>query len=608
MNDIIYNLNRAIDSEYDNKINDLDQQLALNLEERILKGVTIKNVTIEVIEPRAYWHNLQVVDGNLRFKIHPDLVEFEKTRIFLESNISKFSASSQVTLHNSEYSFDLVVEEDNGSSMILKTTWRPFTINKNLISSSGWQLDEAKVDLRKVVKKSTDILFSDTQKAIFISNLLSGNILPAFNKERIVKAEKLLEGTTLNETQKQAFTRAYSTENYFTIQGPPGTGKTLLLAHLAVEFAKEGNKVLITANTHTAINNALQKCSVISGYTDIIKVGEQYNAANLNYGGSTARNFVEFSKSKHNNESKGIIVGATCYSPLTRRLNFMDWDVIIIDEAGQLTVPLAVAAMVKGEKFIFIGDHKQLPPIFSGNAPNPIFPVSIFEHTFQHAPGIMLDITYRMSKEINQFPSKTFYNGELHPDASNENWRLEIPNNFSKHSEILDKDTPEILYCHFHQSNYSISEYEANLIAEFVEEYLAQGIKPDDIAVITPFRQQVRQLNKALSKLTDYKTFKQKLFVDTVERIQGQERDVVIYSLVVSDPEKALHRPDFFFSPNRFNVALTRAKKKRIVVANKALFELSSQDPKIDKMIANFRDFYEHSTKVFEKTDTEDLF
>ena len=86
----------------------------------------------------------------------------------------------------------------------------------------------------------------------------------------------------------------------------------------------------------------------------------------------------------------------------------MDWDVIIFDEAGQLSIPLAIAAMVKGSKFIFIGDHKQLPPIIAENHTDVVFQKSIFEHLHQFHSGIMLDITYRMNKWINEFPRNNF--------------------------------------------------------------------------------------------------------------------------------------------------------------------------------------------------------
>lgn len=286
----------------------------------------------------------------------------------------------------------------------------------------------------------------------------------------------------------------------------------------------------------------------------------------------------------------------------------MDWDVIIIDEAGQLSIPLAIAAMVKGSKYIFIGDHKQLPPIIAEDHPDEVFQKSIFEHLHQFNSGIMLDITYRMNKWINDFPSRQFYNGKLVPDKKNEGWLLDIPNKFNNYAEILDPAKPEVLFCHFHESNESRSEFEADFIAVLIEEYLKQGVKPDNMAILTPFRAQVRQIKKALMRMSNYTEFKDELFLDTVERIQGQERDIIIFSLATTDPIKAMQRASFFFNPNRFNVAITRAKKKRIVIGHKNLFHLSSNDKELDKMIVNFRDFYNSSFKVFEQAQTEDLF
>lgn len=417
-----------------------------------------------------------------------------------------------------------------------------------------------------------------------------------------------MEGTKLNKSQKEAFIKAYSTENFFLIQGPPGSGKTWLLAHLAIEFAKEGKKILVTASTHTAINNALQKASTLSHYPHIIKVGTKIQAEGLNYNGSDAKNFSDFRNKGYSNDSHGIIVGATCYSPHTKKLEFMDWDVIIIDEAGQLSIPLAMAAMVKGKKFIFIGDHKQLPPIISSNQDDVVFTKSIFEQLFQFHAGLMLNTTYRMNKEINRFPSKQFYGGLLVPEEKNANWILNIPNNFNKHQKILDITKPDVLFCHHHQSHYSRSEYEAEMIAEFVEEFIKNGIDPNEIAVITPFRAQCRQIKNTLAGLAIYDHIKDKIFVDTIERIQGQERDIVIYSLATSDPLKAEQRADFFYNPNRFNVALTRARKKRIVIGNKNLFEYESKDSKLNLLIQNFKEFFKDAYVIEELTETADLF
>lgn len=596
---LIERLNKAIDVEYDTRNSEVDELLLIPIEDRVQKGDTISDVEIEILNPfPKIIGSGKTDDGKFYFQTDKNIISFTEVKIICKDNYSKFREGSPVTLHNKHYTFDLIVKEDNDIEMILESDWGDKSIDKTYVKSYGWQLDNAKVDIRHIVKKSTEILSCKTEKYKMLNGIFEGSILPKISGERLKRGRQLASQTNLNNTQQEAFANAYATENYFLIQGPPGTGKTWLLAHLALQFAKEGKKVLITASTHTAINNALQKASTLSGYEHIIKVGKKFQTENLNYDGSKVINIEDFSRSDYTNQSQGIIVGATCYSPFTKKLAFMDWDIVIIDEAGQLSIPLAIAAMVKGEKYILIGDHKQLPPIISEKQEDVTFTRSIFEHLFQYSSGIMLDITYRMNTAINDFPSKQFYNGKLLPDKSNANWLLKIDNNFLSNQEILDINKPEILCCHKQPSENSRSEFEGRMISEFVNGYLNKGVNPKDIAIITPFRAQVRQINKALSKLPNYKSIKDSLFVDTIERIQGQERDVIIFSLAISDPIKAKQRADFFFNPNRLNVALTRPKKKRIVIANKALFQLQSYDGNLLALIKNFKDFYEISTKI----------
>lgn len=592
MPNLIERLNRAIDVEYDWKNQEIAETMKNSIADRVKKGDTIENVYAEFVP----------------FFNSGESIGFTRVKIKCEDNRSKFRETSPVILSGHGKTFKLDVLEDNDDEMILEMGFGSGNISQSLNKKNGWQIDATAVDIRHILKKSTYILQSDSVKYNLIKGIFQGTILPDNTDIQFQTGLELAKKTKLNSTQKKAFAHAYASNNYYLIQGPPGSGKTLLLAHLTHQFAIDGKKVLITAPTHTAINNALQKCSTLTQYEHIIKVGKSNQKEGLNYNGSTARNSPDFRNTAYDNNSRGIIVGATCYSPHARKLEFMDWDVIIIDEAGQLSIPLAIAAMVKGSKFIFIGDHKQLPPIIAENHTDLVFQKSIFEHLHQFDAGIMLDITYRMNKWINEFPSKQFYKGKLTPDKNNETWLIDTPYEFDKHEEILSAEKPEVLYCHYHESNESRSEYEAEIIADFIEEYLEQEIDPENIAILTPFRAQVRQIKKVLARLSDYSEYKEKLFIDTVERIQGQERDIVIFSLATTNPIKAMQRASFFFNPNRFNVAITRSRKKRIVIGNKKLFEFSSDDLELDSMINNFRDFYDNSYKVVEKPETEDLF
>ena len=133
----------------------------------------------------------------------------------------------------------------------------------------------------------------------------------------------------------------------------------------------------------------------------------------------------------------------------------------------------------------------------------------------------------------------------------------------------------EVLYLHHEFDSLGRSPYESKLVADIVYDLTSNGVKLEDLAVITPYRAQVREVKKALVKkgILDEDSLDD-VFVDTIERMQGQEKDYVIFTLANSNPSEVEDRLEFFYSPNRLNVAITRAKTKCIVIANEKVFQL----------------------------------
>jgi DNA replication ATP-dependent helicase Dna2 len=250
--------------------------------------------------------------------------------------------------------------------------------------------------------------------------------------------------------------------------------------------------------------------------------------------------------------------------------------------------------MAQADKYIFVGDLKQLSPIIADKENESIFSKSILENINNNVAFDKLDYTYRMNKWINSFPSKNFYNNELESHQSISESKLNLTALPSKHFEILDENKPEILVTHDNNELSYQSDFEANLILEFVEQFIKCGINPSDIAIITPYKAQVKLLKSKFSEPSQVDA----LFINTIEKSQGQERDIVILSLVLSNPIEDKHRLDFFFNQNRMNVALTRAKKKRIVIGNKRLFHLTSSDPIFQLDLTSFTEFHNQSTVV----------
>ena len=220
----------------------------------------------------------------------------------------------------------------------------------------------------------------------------------------------------------------------------------------------------------------------------------------------------------------------------------------------------------------------------------------------------MLDESYRLSESLVRIPSALFYNGRLRTARSQDNKEYICFNCEEEVELILHERNNEVLFLHHEFDALGRSPYEAGLSARIVDSLLANGIGLKDIAIITPYRAQVREVKRALMKqsIINEDTLDD-VFVDTIERMQGQEKDYVIFTLANSNPSEVEDRLDFFYSPNRLNVAITRARTKCIVIANEKVFKLCEgalPNTSVGNGQKAFWDFYEMSTKI-EYTDTE---
>jgi superfamily I DNA and/or RNA helicase len=217
----------------------------------------------------------------------------------------------------------------------------------------------------------------------------------------------------------------------------------------------------------------------------------------------------------------------------------------------------------------------------------------------------LINISYRLNEKLIRIPNTLFYNNELTSDRS-----LNSSNQFLKstnYSEILNHEDAKVLFLHQEFDSQGRSPYEAEIVAELVSDLIANGIDLRDIGMLTPYRAQVREIKKALSeRIVGIDTEQtESLFVDTVDRMQGQERDYIIYSMSNSNPLESKRRLDFFYSTNRLNVAITRAKKRCIVIANYKVFDIIDEElielpdyHKLKPSLDIFKEYYKTSSKI----------
>jgi len=276
------------------------------------------------------------------------------------------------------------------------------------------------------------------------------------------------------------------------------------------------------------------------------------------------------------------------------------FDVAIIDEAGQLTVPAILGALRFAKRFILVGDEKQLPPlVLSKEAADTGLAESLFsilkrkdndytkEKTLSVSSCVFLKVQYRMNKWISHFASRVFYDGQLIPHASVANSLLEV----ATLKPTLRAETPSIVraieplapmvfldVCGDHERA-KTSNAEAQAVREVVASLLARGITQQEIGIIAPYRAQVANLRRHL--FSDDETigwealpFDTSLSIDTVDRFQGGERPVIIMSFATTTKLEADSQlRDHLTNPHRLNVALTRAQRKLILVGNASVLE-----------------------------------
>lgn len=588
-----------------------DEQMSLALQERVAKGITMTNLGVNFefynSAPNDYCPRLSLPN------------KFIKTaQIVCQNNISKFREGASVWLSNREHKFKMEIIEDSLNNFTLAPN--NFDVKNCYISfdnyiDSNWEINIVKTSIiRKLLGATANNLLSDPIRLNKIDSLLNGSLSNNLKPE--------VNFSVLNDSQNSSINKAISVSDFHIIQGPPGTGKTETISQIAKILVDSGKRVFVTGPTHTSINNCLNAISrKVNDASKLVKIGEKYQAAEIiNNEKITRKTRLPLQTYNNRNElsKDGIIIGATPYSlcyPASKRLNEWEFDIALIDEAAQMSIPLAISIMSKTNKFIFVGDHKQLAPIIPSGSNNSMFSGSIFSKLIKLYPNesSLLNISYRLNENLIRIPNKLFYNNQLESDHSLTTSSKEIHSEI--HSEILNHEDSKILYLHKVFDSQGRSPHEAQLVSELVNELINNNINIKDIGVLTPYRAQVREIKKAINQKIENSNpdLFQSLFIDTVDRMQGQERNYIIYSMSNSHPLESKRRLDFFYSPNRLNVAITRGIKKCIVIANYKVFDIIDDELldlpeyiKLKPYLDVFKEYYKLSTKI-EETQNDDV-
>lgn len=445
------------------------------------------------------------------------------------------------------------------------------------LSNRDLVLDEDFFDLEKYYTEALDdLLRTENGRECILPLLLDGQINRNFDLEAVTDKMDDAASKGANEAQAEAIGFASEAPHVYIVHGPPGTGKTFVLAQIVKHRVAKGERVLITSSTHRAINNALSAYAKIKDpNTHVGRVGPVFFDAQLASANiETQENFSDLS---FHDSGGSYVIGATPFATRTKRLRGVEFDTVIFDEASQITVPLAIMGMLAGRTYLFFGDDKQMPPVLTRIPQRQAVHYSIFKYLKDRSNDTFLNITYRMNDVITQWASESFYSGKLKPHETNAGRRLCFPQSSIVRDEILDTDHPLVVVPTGIQNYRKINYQESDIVLCLLREIVNRGISLSDVGVVVPFRKQARWIRYLLSKDSQFTAKDTKsCVVDTVERMQGQEREIIICSMTTASLDAVAELREFLYQPERLNVTVTRAKSKFIWIVSNAFFQTST--------------------------------
>ena len=254
------------------------------------------------------------------------------------------------------------------------------------------------------------------------------------------------------------------------------------------------------------------------------------------------------------------VILATNSSAALESIARVKFDVVIVDEASQATIPSVLIPIAKAHRFILAGDHKQLPPTIISERAGEL-EKTLFEELIKMYPykSQLLNVQYRMNSLLMKFPNREFYNNGLKSASSVDEITInDILESGHDEEALLFIDTSDVddnNERHLKDSKSIVNELEAEISVSIAQDYLDAGIDVDDIGIISPYADQV----KIIQENTPVE-------VKTVDGFQGREKEIIIISTVRSNENGNI---GFLKDLRRLNVAITRAKRKLIIIGNK---------------------------------------
>ncbi|CAN1834714.1 DNA replication ATP-dependent helicase/nuclease JHS1 [Linum perenne] len=423
-----------------------------------------------------------------------------------------------------------------------------------------------------VMRSNITQLFSKSERSSQLRRMIVDLEAPRFDSGCIYSQDPAISYIwsvkTLNSDQRRAILKMLAAKDYALVLGMPGTGKTSTVVHAVKAFLLRGSSVLLTSYTNSAIDNLLIKLKHQG--IDFLRIGRQGAVHEEIRDCCCAETDLESIKQRLDEVR---VVGVTCLgitSPLLTNKNF---DVCIMDEAGQITFPISLGPLMFSSMFVLVGDHYQLPPLVqSAEARENGMGISLFCRLCEAHPQAILALQsqYRMCEGIMQLSNALIYGDRLQCGSSEvANTRLKVPNLKSCSSwlqEVLNPDravvfiNTDMLPTLGANDSKSKNPIEAYIVSEVVKVLTNSGTEGKDIGIITPYNAQTNLLKTVVHP--------DSVEIHTIDKYQGRDKDCIMVSFVKSAENPKSYSSSLLGDWHRINVAITRAKKKLIMVGS----------------------------------------
>ena len=622
-------LRQLLQMEYDSEKEEFRvQSKKMGIKRKIHRGIC----WYPIEAGRSYYNSLNQLVVEVIKKDHDEadediehLFEYGKPVQFFSFNAQDLNADIKNKSDIKYFPFSSMVSYVDGDKMVVTLPSSQALIDLQNAQNLGVQLYFDETSYKTMFHALDDVINAKNNRLADLRDIFAGQIKP----EKRTFAP--MQFPWLNKTQEQAVNEVLWAKDVEVVHGPPGTGKTTTLVESIYETLHRETQVLVCAQSNMAVDWISEK--LVDHGVPVLRIGNPSRVNDKMLSFTYERKFeshpdypelwsirkmirqIKENRKRGDNVHQKIarlrdrateiemtinaqlfdearVVACTLVGSANKLLVRHKFSTLFIDEAAQALEPACWIATRRASRVILAGDHQQLPPtIKCYEAMKQGLGKTLMERIVENQPEAvtLLKVQYRMNDDIMKFSSDWFYHGQVESDDSVKHRSvldLEHPIQWIDGNEMLQQVNEELkdeekLKIDFTEqfigeNHGRINKAEAELVLSTLNNYINKIGKERflaerlDVGIISPYKVQTQYLRQQIRKREEFRPFRQVISVNTVDGFQGQERDIIIISLVRSNDNGQI---GFLSDLRRMNVAMTRARMKLIIFGDKATLQ-----------------------------------